>query len=44
MANVTASITGYKNDEEIQDNYVTGAANNQWQNDWGDEADSESEK
>jgi hypothetical protein len=32
MANVTASITGYKNDEEIQDNYVTGAANNQWQN------------
>jgi hypothetical protein len=44
MANVAATITGYKNDEEIQDNYVTGAANNQWQNAWGDEADSESEK
>jgi hypothetical protein len=44
MANVAASITGYKNDEEIQDNYVTGAANNQWQNTWGDKADSKSEK
>jgi hypothetical protein len=44
MANVASSITGYKNDEEIQDNYVMGAANNQWQNAWGDEADSESEK
>jgi hypothetical protein len=44
MANVAASITAYKNDEKIQDNYVMGAANNQWQNAWGDEADSESEK
>ena len=44
MANVAATITGYKNDEEIQDNYVTGAANNQWQNAWGEEADSDSEK
>jgi hypothetical protein len=43
-ANIAASITGYKNDEEIQDNYVTGAANNQWQNAWGDKADSESKK
>jgi hypothetical protein len=43
MANVTASITGYKNDEGIQDNNVTGAANNQWQDALGNNADSDGE-
>jgi hypothetical protein len=43
MANVAASITGYKNDEGIQDNKVKGAANNQWQDAWGDDADSDGE-
>jgi hypothetical protein len=43
MANIALSITGYKNDEGIQDNNVTGAANNQWQDAWGDDADSDGE-
>jgi hypothetical protein len=37
VANATAPLTGLRNDEEIQDNPVTGAAfNPQWQDTWGD--------